>query len=130
MRSDIQEFKELIGKVVVSIKIRLLFYKQEPFGYLAGVQVLMDDGREFELGCAGDGSVHAFLIGHNYGDAPDFFTVRRYIDHVKGIVCSIVSEGSDLTIQIENRSIKISNIDDEIAVLIDGAELSRSLLAR
>lgn len=130
MENDIQEFKGLTGKRVVSVITRLLFYKEERFGYLAGVQVLMDDGRAFELNCAGDGSVCAFLIKHDYGDAPDFFTVRRHIDHFSGIMRSVVSESNDLTIQIENRSITVSNIDDEIAVLIDGAELPRSLLAR
>jgi hypothetical protein len=130
MKSDTQDFKALIGKSVVSVKLRLLFYKEERFGYLAGVQFLIDDGREFVLGCAGDGSVHALSIRHNYGDAPDFFTVRRVIDHVKGIVYSVFSDGSDLTIQIGDRAIRISNIDDEIAVFIDGSELSRDFFAR
>lgn len=124
MSKRIERLRREVGQNVRSVVVKILFYQSEKEGDVGNVLITFESGSVFVFGCAGDGGIFAIRPKGAKGNAPDIATVSRIIPGLNGILQEVTEDQETLKLVIARKVLLLTNVDDELHVTIDGAELS------
>lgn len=121
----------LLDGVLIRAWVQVIFFGVEQLGEIGDVCLEFVGRRSIVLGCAGDGGVFvrpARLA--NRGTAPNTATTERELTDLAGRLLSFEVRQNDLRFQFECGSLRVTNIDDELMVLVNGQEVPGEFLLR
>lgn len=130
MKKHIEKLRREVGQNVRSVVVEILFYRSEQEGDVGNVSINFESGNLFVFGCAGDGGIFVVRPKGSKGNAPDITTVSHNISGLSGTLQEVAADQKTLKLVIGRKVFLLTNVDDELYVTIDGAELSKEYCMR
>jgi hypothetical protein len=127
MRPGLELLRRLVGRLVQAVTVNFWFFKDEQTGEAGDVSLALDDGRVLTFGCAGDGSVLITRGGQASQDAPNMTSIQQTIPGLCGELGVVESGDTWLRIQIGERTLQLTNLDDQLGVLVDEEGLPKEV---
>ncbi len=131
MNKGLESLQRAVGGIVKQVVVEVVYYGVEKAGTVGDVGIELTDGCRFFLGCAGDGSIHVMRPGKvKVGNAPGIATLTRTVASLEGRLSEIIPDGASLQLRIGERTLEVTNNDDEMAVVVDGSSLPVGVFMR
>ena len=130
MKSAIDKLVRMVGQLVQSVEVQILFYGVEHHGDAGDVLITFEKGQRFAFGCAGDGSVLVMQSRKEIGDAPGFTTTYRTISNLGGELKNVACKNNTICLQISNSVLVLANRDDDMEIALNGELLPEEVYSR
>ncbi len=130
MKRGFELLERAVGRSVNAVTVSTWFYGAESAGETGDALITLEGGQVMALGCAGDGSVLITRVVRESDEAPNMTTIRTEIPGLKGEVQGVSEGDSWLRIGIGERTILLTNADDQMVIAVDGKGLSKRYFHR
>jgi hypothetical protein len=127
MKPGLELLRRMVGRLVQAATLNVWFFGDEQNGVAGDVSLALEDGRVLVFGCAGDGSVLITRGGKESRDAPNMTSIQQRIPCLRGELGVVESGDTWLRIQIGERTLHLTNFDDQLDVFVDGEGLPKEV---
>ena len=126
-------FDELVDKVPADIKYvqaKSLFWKEDTVGEICIVVLAFADGTFLELACASPSGILVRRYQPEKGVPPGLEEETAVLNDVTGPMRGAVRSPAGMVLEIGKYKCEIANVGDQIAIHLDGEDISARIRAR